>query len=495
MPNRNLTSTSCLLALALAFGPDTVAFAQETTEAPLQTQVPTMQEANVLLRSGDWEKAIGAYELITVAQPQNAQAWQLLGYVVHGSGDWDRAIGLHKKAATFSGQEGISYYNMACVESLRGNIPEAYAALDQAFAVGYGNFQQIQNDPDFSNLKADSEFASYIAAKKNPKGIAKIKKKDKSKAVELDSKALVYPQDKRAFDFLIGDWDIYSNGQNTGKASYEFDLNKQVIVMRRPNYAMATFTYVEKENLWRETWMSTQGHHDILEGGFEDGVLTVHQPLLRDQPGKIGRQSFQNIDADSFEVHWEISADGGKTYQLMWLGNYKRRTAQVADAKFTAHAMHPSAAKQTEQYGFKLGRWDIKASSVPGPGQRILGDGTSTVYFAEDGKTILDDIRVTFQGGGGFAGTTKRYFDEAKGIWICSWIPEGGARIDFVAQWDEKLGRLVETFSNTDGFGAFNGTLSFFDVSENSMHVRLDKHYENGVIIIGAWEYIAKRLP
>lgn len=491
MPKPKLpsTSTSCLLALALAFGPETVAFAQETSEVPAQTEVPTMQEANVFLQSGDWKNAITAYEKITEAQPQNGQAWQLLGYVVHGSGDLDRALGLHQKSATFPGQAGISYYNVACVESLRGNLSEAYSALDQAFAAGYWDLNQIKHDSDFKNLRADSGFADYLAAKKKPKvSVGK-------NAADANTQALVYPADKRAFDFAIGDWDIVANGQTVGQASYEFDLNHQTILLRRPNYALAAFTYVEKEKLWRETWLSTQGHHDILEGGYEDGILTLHQPLLRDKPGKIGRQSFHNISPDSFEVHWELSSDKGKTYQLQWKGKYQRRSAKPAEAKFSTSGMHPTAAKETEQYGFKLGRWDIKACSVIGTNKRIFGDGTSTVYFADDGKTILDDIQVTFAGGGGFSGTTKRIYDEEKGVWKCSWNPKGSASNAFLAKWDAKLGRMVETFSGKDGYGEFEGSLSFHDVSEDSMHVRLDKHYKDGVIVIGAWEYIAKRLP
>ncbi|MGB0952896.1 MAG: TPR end-of-group domain-containing protein [Planctomycetota bacterium] len=469
--------TTTLLCGALLASPAIGAELQEP--APL----PTLQEASAHLQTASWAEAIHDLERITEAQPKNGQAHFLLAFAVHGSGDLERAVHLHRKATEFPNVATLAWYNLGCAESLRGNLEESYQALDQAYALGYVNQAQLLADTDLANLRADEGFQAWLSGKTG------------SKTPSPASAPLHYPEERRQFDFTIGDWEIHSGGQIIGRSSYEFDLNGQTILIRNQGVSLATLTYVEKEKVWRQTWMSTNGHHDILQGGVEDGTLTMHQPLLRDQPGSIGRVQYRDIQADRFTLIWDVSADEGKTWTTQWQGTLKRTSSPEPEARYSLAGMAQDAGAETKQYAFKLGRWDIKARALTPNGVVVQGVGSSTVYFAEDGKTILDDIAVAFNGGGGFTGTTERTWSKEDGLWNCRWVPANGAATEFTATYDEELKRVVETFRGQDQNGAFTGKLSFYDVTANSIHVRLDHHYDQGPVVKGVWEYLARKTP
>jgi len=373
----------------------------------------------------------------------------------------------------------LAFYNLACAQSLRKEIPEAYQALEKAFQAGYSNLIQLQADADLANLRADEGYAAFLA-QHSPGG---------------PILPLTYPEQRRMFDFMIGEWDLFQGNNLIGQTSVSCDLNRQVIQSRLAGQSFSTMTYVEKEDLWRQTWMSTNGHHDILEGGLENGMPVMYQKLLRDRPGFIGRATFGNIAENSYDSYWDISPDGGKTWQRQWQGQFRRQTMQRESSKYSLKGMSKEAAQETEQYAFKLGTWDIKARSRTPNGGVTEGVGSSLVYFAEDGQTILDDIAVSFNGGGGFSGTTSRRWSSEKGLWECSWTQVGAQTQPFTAVYDGEAGRMVESFRGQDANGAFSGKLSFYDVSADSLHVRLDYHYDSGVVAEGVWEYIAHRTP
>jgi len=50
-------------------------------------------------------------------------------------------------------------YNLACAESLLGNIPEAISCLEKAIDLGYSNISHMLNDSDLDNI---SDHMSYF---------------------------------------------------------------------------------------------------------------------------------------------------------------------------------------------------------------------------------------------------------------------------------------------------------------------------------------------
>jgi len=78
----------------------------------------------------------------------------------------------------------IALYNLACAESLLGNIKEAIAALEKSIKAGYHDLTHILNDKDFDNIKNSEGFLQLIAQLRNtfePKPKEEVKVEEKKR--------------------------------------------------------------------------------------------------------------------------------------------------------------------------------------------------------------------------------------------------------------------------------------------------------------------------
>jgi tetratricopeptide (TPR) repeat protein len=86
-------------------------------------------------RSGDLVGAKTAYEAILEAEPENAQAWQMLGLVAHQAGDATTALEKLGQAAALQPDNADIHVNMADVLRSAGNAEEAISAYRRAVAI------------------------------------------------------------------------------------------------------------------------------------------------------------------------------------------------------------------------------------------------------------------------------------------------------------------------------------------------------------------------
>jgi len=61
----------------------------------------------------------------------------------------------------------IALYNLACAESLLGNVDEAVVTLDRALDAGYSDLSHMLNDPDFNNIKNFDGFQNLVKKLEN----------------------------------------------------------------------------------------------------------------------------------------------------------------------------------------------------------------------------------------------------------------------------------------------------------------------------------------
>ena len=135
----------------------------------------------------------------------------------------------------------------------------------------------------------------------------------------------------RQFDFWIGEWELTwgedARGSNTIRAEYggcviqeKFDGKPGMDFT-----GMSVSTWDRRDEKWKQAWVDDQGNYFDLAGEFKDGEMV----LLHEQPqggGQIwNRMRFNNIQADSFDWHWERSEDGGKTWKPSWQIHYQRK--------------------------------------------------------------------------------------------------------------------------------------------------------------------------
>jgi hypothetical protein len=83
--------------------------------------------------------------------------------------------------------------------------------------------------------------------------------------------------------------------------------------------------YEPKAEHWKQTWVDNQGGYLEFVGGLErDRMVLWREAPLRDPPARQ-RMVFYDITPDSLNWDWEISEDGGKSWNLQWRIHYRRR--------------------------------------------------------------------------------------------------------------------------------------------------------------------------
>lgn len=79
----------------------------------------------------------------------------------------------------------VAKYNMACLESLRGNTSESLRWLDDAIESGFDQTDKIENDPDLETIRGTSQYQSLIK-KSRALSISQFMKYDKGEESSAD---------------------------------------------------------------------------------------------------------------------------------------------------------------------------------------------------------------------------------------------------------------------------------------------------------------------
>jgi hypothetical protein len=156
-------------------------------------------------------------------------------------------------------------------------------------------------------------------------------------AAPANANANAQPED--LFDFWLGDWSVtWTNADGTaGRARNRVTrtLDGQVIEENfeqdpadPPPLLRGRSLSVRQPatGLWRQAWADNQGGFFALTGGTDGAdrlfstALVPAGDTLRGQ-----RMVFHDIRPDTFTWDWQGTADGGRTWKLLWRLQYERR--------------------------------------------------------------------------------------------------------------------------------------------------------------------------
>jgi len=73
--------------------------------------------------------------------------------------EYEKGRNIYKALLLLTPDDNLSMYNLACAESLLGNLPEAISYLGKAIDLGYSNISHMLNDSDLDNI---SNHMSYF---------------------------------------------------------------------------------------------------------------------------------------------------------------------------------------------------------------------------------------------------------------------------------------------------------------------------------------------
>lgn len=137
--------------------------------------------------------------------------------------------------------------------------------------------------------------------------------------------------DHRAFDFWIGDWDVYAGTTKVAHSRIEKIVgcaisetyDQFVGPAGKPvdYHGRSISSYVPADKGWQQYYVDSGGTAATLKGGVTDGSM-----IFLSKAGPVTNRMTLTANADgSVRQHGEFSTDDGKTWQSSFDFTYKRR--------------------------------------------------------------------------------------------------------------------------------------------------------------------------
>ncbi len=147
--------------------------------------------------------------------------------------------------------------------------------------------------------------------------------------------AIAQPSDKtikiyHQFDFWLGHWDVYKFGTDTlvGESRIESIIDSVALL---ENYSSVRGKYSGKslnkynpaKKRWEQYWVDSSGLTLYLSGRIVDRKMVLDD-VATSNPGKgLNKIVWEKLDGNRVRQTWSVSGDNGKTWKVVFDGEYK----------------------------------------------------------------------------------------------------------------------------------------------------------------------------
>jgi tetratricopeptide (TPR) repeat protein len=135
-------------------------------EEPLNLNL--FSQALAFHKKGKLQEAKKLYDAALVYSPYLVSALNNLGVIYMAEKDFDRATHVFEKAIGLRISFADAYYNLACLNALRGNVDQGIAYLEKAIIADEAFLAQAKKDKDLGNLQHHDRYEKLV----NPTGVA-----------------------------------------------------------------------------------------------------------------------------------------------------------------------------------------------------------------------------------------------------------------------------------------------------------------------------------
>ena len=139
------------------------------------------------------------------------------------------------------------------------------------------------------------------------------------------------PDHRRAFDFWLGDWDVFdAAGELAGRNRIRLTAGGRGLREewrgRSGLRGTSLNTWSEERRGWHQTWIDSAGTLLLLDGGLRDGAMVMEGTTTEDAIVTNHRITWSVLDGepDRLRQHWETSTDGS-AWVTLFDGRYSRR--------------------------------------------------------------------------------------------------------------------------------------------------------------------------
>ncbi len=111
------------------------------------------------------------YEKLLKDKPDYIEALIPLAEAYTKAGKYNNGLAVDKRLSVLKPDDETVYYNLACSYSLLEQVNNAFIALKKAIALGYKDFNHLDNDPDLFHLRDDKRYQEMISDIIKQKGV------------------------------------------------------------------------------------------------------------------------------------------------------------------------------------------------------------------------------------------------------------------------------------------------------------------------------------
>jgi hypothetical protein len=132
----------------------------------------------------------------------------------------------------------------------------------------------------------------------------------------------------RQFDFWLGHWKV-TNPKGVQVGTSEITRVSEGCAVReqwqsaKGQGGTSINYYDAADQQWHQDWVGGDGTILHLHGGLKDGVMILTGESKSPKGPFLNRISYTPLPERKVKQEWAISVDGGKTWQISFLGTYE----------------------------------------------------------------------------------------------------------------------------------------------------------------------------
>jgi len=111
---------------------------------------------------GFHEKALADYDKALEINPEYGKAFKYRALTWQSMGEYTKAMEDYNRAIKINPEDSDAFYQMGCIYCKQKDKKDALKFLKMALENGYDNFESIENNPVWDELKDSSEFQEII---------------------------------------------------------------------------------------------------------------------------------------------------------------------------------------------------------------------------------------------------------------------------------------------------------------------------------------------
>lgn len=289
------------------------------------------------------------------------------------------------------------------------------------------------------------------------------------------------PPEARHFDFWVGNWNgTIAGGISAPNSITSFGIGGGIAILESFNGGSGTSisVYNTKEQKWYQTWFDTDQLLIEVTGEFQNGRMILVGQETRTTTGAklIGRESWFNITDNRYDFTYEVSANGGQTFQPSLSARFVKNAATASASKNTVNSsstnLAPSALpSQFRQFDFLRGDWEVTTTDCLSP-----ATSTVTLFGQGGGIAVLEDYKC----GGDYRGTSVSFYSTQTGRWHHLWLDTEGLLLELRGNRQSGDMVLEGEFTDPDTKLVLLGRTTFSNITSTAFDRKFEVSEDGG---------------